>query len=214
MGLIRERGIDAVIFDMDGTLLDSTASVERCWDHLAEAMGIDRATAPFKHGVPSMATIRLCFPDAPDEEIQEWNRIHLRLEVEDAGGCTPIPGVFELLSALDAAQIPWGIATSCQRDLGIARHAAAGLPMPGVFVVAEDYAKGKPSPDPFLLAAQRLGVDPTRAVVVEDAPAGVAAGLAAGSYVVAMTSTHAADEVAHAHVVLDALSELQTLLLG
>ena len=214
MGLIAERGIEAVIFDMDGTLLDSTESVERCWDQLAAAMGIDRASAPFAHGVPSIPTIRKCLPDATDSEVLEWNRLHLRLEVEDAGGSTAIPGVFELIAALEARSIPWGIATSCQRDLGEARHAAAGIPRPEVFVFAEDYAKGKPAPDAFLKAAEGLGVDPRRTVVVEDAPAGIQGGIDAGAFVCAVTSTHHADELTHAHAVLSGLHELQHFLLG
>lgn len=214
MGLLADRDVRAVIFDMDGTLLDSTASVERCWDRLAEAMGIDRATAPFRHGVPSIPTIRACLPGATEDEVLAWNRVHLDLEVQDAGASTPIPGVFALLSALDAAGVPWGIATSCQRDLGEARHAAAGLPRPEVFVFAEDYLRGKPAPDAFLEAARRLGVDPARTVVVEDAPAGVTGGLEAGALVCAVTSTHVRDELTAADVVLESLDELRTLLLG
>ena len=214
MSLLVDRNIDAVIFDMDGTLLDSTASVERCWDRLAEAMGVDRATAPFKHGVPSIPTIRATLPEATEDEVLAWNRIHLALEVEDAGGSTPIDGVFELIAALEAANVPWAIATSCQRDLGEARHAAAGIPRPEVFVFAEDYAQGKPAPDAFLKAAERLGVDPRRTVVVEDAPAGVRGGVDAGAFVCAVTSTHAREELGEAHAILDSLDALRELLLG
>lgn len=198
---------------MDGTLLDSTESVERCWDRLAEAMGVDRATAPFHHGIPSIPTIRACLPQATDTEVLEWNRLHLRLEIEDAGASTAIPGVFGLLTALDAAGVPWGIATSCQRDLGLARHAAAGLPVPEVFVFAEDYSHGKPAPDAFLTAAARLGVLAEHTVVVEDAPAGITGGIAAGAYVVGVTSTHMAADLAHADTVLDSLTALRHLLL-
>lgn len=213
MGLLVERGIQAVIFDMDGTLLDSTESVERCWDRLAEAMGVDRATAPFKHGVPSIPTIRAVLPTATEAEVLEWNRLHLELEVEDADASTPIPGVFELLDALDAVSMPWAIATSCQRQLGLARHAAAGLPRPEIFVFAEDYARGKPAPDAFLKAAELLGVDAARCVVVEDAPAGVRGGVDAGSLVFAVTSTHAREQLGAAHCVVDSLDELRGLLL-
>lgn len=214
MGLLADRDVRAVIFDMDGTLLDSTDSVERCWDRLAEAMGIDRASAPFLHGVPSIPTIRACLPGATDDEVLAWNRVHLELEVQDAGASTAIPGVFELLAALDAEGIAWGIATSCQRDLGEARHAAAGLPRPDVFVFAENYRRGKPAPDAFLRAAELLGVDPARTVVVEDAPAGVNGGIESGAYVCAVTSTHARAELSAAHAVLDSLDELRQLLLG
>ena len=214
MGFITERGIEAVIFDMDGTLLDSNASVERCWDKLAIALGVDRASAPFAHGVPSLATIAACRPDLTDEEVRAWNRFHMQLEIEDCDGIIPIDGVFELLSALDAHNVPWGIATSCQGELAEVRHAAAGLPRPDVFVVAEMYDRGKPAPDPFLKAAELLGVDISRTVVVEDAPPGVRAGIAAGATVCAVVTTHAADELTDAHVITPTLPELQHFLLG
>lgn len=214
MGLLANRNIVAVLFDLDGTLLDSTASVESCWDRLAVAMGIDRATAPFRHGVPSIATIRALLPNASDEAVLAWNQWHLDVEVEDAGSSTAIPGALELLAALDAERVPWAIATSCQRALGNARHLAAGLPRPDVFIMHEDYERGKPAPDAFLAAAATLGVDPTRSVVIEDAPAGVRAGLDAGATVIAVTSTYLRDELGDAHIVVDSLEELRVLLLG
>lgn len=214
MGLIAERNISAVIFDMDGTLLDSTGSVERCWDKLADALGIDRATAPFAHGVPSIPTIAACRPDLSAAEVSEWNRFHMRLEVEDTDGIVPIDGVFELIAALESAQVPWAIATSCQSELAEARHAAAGIPRPTVFVVAEMYASGKPAPDPFLKAAELLGVDASSTVVIEDAPAGVAGGVAAGATVCAVVTTHAASQLRDAHFITPTLRELQELLLG
>lgn len=214
MSFITERGIDAVIFDMDGTLLDSNASVERCWDKLADALGVDRATAPFAHGVPSLATIAACRPDLTTDEVREWNRFHMRLEIEDCEGIVPIDGVFELLAALDERGIPWGIATSCQGELAEVRHAAAGLPRPDVFVVAEMYDRGKPSPDPFLKAAELLGVDIRRSVVVEDAPPGVRAGLDAGATVCAVVTTHDPEELGDAHVITPTLPDLKRFLLG
>ena len=214
MGFITEHGIAAVIFDMDGTLLDSNASVERCWDKLAVALGVDRETAPFAHGVPSLATIASCRPDLTPDEVREWNRFHMRLEIEDCDGIVPIDGVFDLLTALEGHGVPWGIATSCQGELAEVRHAAAGLPRPDVFVVAEMYDRGKPSPDPFRKAAELLGVDITRTVVVEDAPPGVRAGIAAGATVCAVVTTHGADELTDAHVITPTLPDLQRFLLG
>lgn len=213
MGLIAERGIAAVIFDMDGTLLDSTESVERCWDKLAAALEVDRATAPFQHGVPSIPTIAACRPDLSQDEVIAWNQFHMQLEIDDTEGIVPIPGVFALLEALDDAGVPWGIATSCQRELAEVRRAAAGLPLPDVFVVAEMYERGKPAPDPFLKAAELLGVDPRATVVVEDAEAGVAGGIAAGATVCAVLTTHTADELRAAHFVVPTLAELRRLLL-
>ena len=214
MGLIAQRGIDAVIFDMDGTLLDSTGSVERCWDKLAIALGVDRATAPFAHGVPSIPTIAAVRPDLTPDEVLEWNRFHMRLEIEDTDGIVPIDGVFDLLSALDGAGVPWAIATSCQGELAEARHAAAGLPRPEVFVVAEMYERGKPAPDPFLKAAELLAVDPMRTIVVEDAPAGIRGGVDAGAFVCGVVTTHAADELHEAHAITPTLTDLRLLLLA
>lgn len=214
MGVISERNVSAVIFDMDGTLLDSNASVERCWDKLAIALGIDRATAPFAHGVPSLATIAACRPDLTEAEVRDWNQFHMQLEIDDCDGIVPLPGVFELLAALDERDIPWGIATSCQGALANVRHAAAGLPRPEVFVVAEMYERGKPSPDPFLKAAELLDVDIRTSIVVEDAPPGVRAGIAAGATVCAVVTTHEASELTDAHFITPSLSDLQALLLG
>jgi sugar-phosphatase len=214
VGLLAELDVRAVIFDMDGTLLDSVDSIERGWDRLAEAMGIDRDTAPFTHGVPSIQTIRAILPEATDDVVSKWNAFHLGVEADDAGASTPIDGVFELLEALRTASVPWAIATGCQRRLGEARHAAAGLPRPGVFVCAEDYGRGKPAPDAFLKAAEMLGVDPARTIVVEDAPVGVEAGVASGAFVCAVTFTHPREELGAAHVIVDSLDELRDLLLS
>ena len=214
MALIADRGIEAVIFDMDGTLLDSTASVERCWDRMADLMGIDRATAPFRHGVPSISTIRECLPGASEDELLEWNRVQGAMEVEDADATVPLPGVFALLRALEAAGVPWAIATSCERDLGEARHAAAGLPHPAAFVCFEDYERGKPAPDAFLHAAAALDIDPRRTVIVEDAPAGVHGAVEAGGFVIAVTHTHGSAELTEAHAIVESLDALRVLLLG
>ena len=214
MGLIAEQGIAAVVFDLDGTLIDSHASVERSWQTLAEAMGIDYAAAPFQHGVPAIANIRAVAPHLDDAAVTHWYQEHLRMETEDTHGVVALAGALELLAALDAAAVPWGIATGCGHGLGEARQGAAGIPRPEVFVMFGDYTMGKPHPDPFLLAAERLGVPAGRTVVVEDAPSGVAAGLAAGAVVVAVTETHDPAELVGAHHVVASLHELRALLFG
>ncbi len=214
MGLIDERGMAAVIFDMDGTLIDSHASVERAWQRLAAAMEIDYATAPFQHGVPSINNIRAIAPGIPEADALAWNRIHLQMEIEDTEGVVALDGALPLLRALESAQIPWAIATGCQYGLGEARQQAAGIPRPEVFVMFGDYAVGKPAPEPFLVAAQKLGVPPSATVVVEDAPSGVAAGLAAGALVVAVAETHDRSELGAAHFIVEDLHQLLDLLLG
>ncbi len=214
MGLIDERAIQAVIFDLDGTLIDSHASVERSWQRLATAMGIDYDSAPFVHGVPSITNIRSIAPGISDADALSWNRLHLQMETEDTEGVVALEGALPLLRALDSAHVPWAIATGCQYGLGEARQGAAGLPRPGVFVMFGDYTIGKPAPDPFLVAAQKLGVDATRVVVVEDAPSGVTSGVAAGALVIAVAETHDRSELTHAHYIVDDLHELLDLLLG
>ena len=214
MGLIDERGIRAVIFDLDGTLIDSHASVERSWKRLANAMEIEYATAPFVHGVPSLSNIRSIAPGISDVDALAWNRIHLQMEIDDTEGVVALEGALPLLRALESAHVPWAIATGCQYGLGEARQGAAGLPRPEVFVMFGDYTVGKPAPDPFLVAAERLGVDPAMTIVVEDAPSGVTAGLAAGALVVAVAETHDRSELAAAHFIVDDLHELLDLLLG
>lgn len=214
MGLIDERGIDAVIFDLDGTLIDSHPSVERAWKTLADAMGIDFATAPFRHGVPSLANIHAIAPGIDEASAQYWYGEHLRMETEDTEGVIALDGAIALLRALESAGIPWAIATGCGHGLGEARQGAAGIPRPDVFVMWGDYTQGKPHPEPFLLAAERLGVDPARTIVVEDAPSGVTAGVAAGAVVVAVTETHDASDLRDAHHIVDDLHQLLDLLLG
>ena len=214
MALIAERGIQAVVFDLDGTLIDSHASVERSWERLAEAMGIDYAAAPFTHGVPALANIHAVLPGVDEQTAAHWFDVHWRMECEDTEGVVALPGAHDLLTALDEAQVPWGIATGCSHGLGEARQAAAGIARPEVFVMFGDYTQGKPHPEPFLLAAERLGVSANAVVVVEDAPSGVAAGVAAGAFVVAVSETHSREELRAAHVVVADLHELRTLLLG
>ncbi len=202
--------IDAVLFDMDGTLVDSYESVERCWITLAEAMGMPGYVFP--HGMTSEESIRQAIPEEPDDVVRRWDDLHMQIEIEDATTLTALPGAHDLLALLDERGIPWGIATSCAGPLAEARLVASGLPRPEVFVVAGDYSRGKPSPDPFLLAAASLGFAPERCLVVEDAPAGVAAGRAAGATVVAVTSTHAPDVLGDAHAVVASLSDIPALL--
>ncbi|BAK12008.1 phosphatase YfbT [Pantoea ananatis AJ13355] len=122
-----------------------------------------------------------------------------KTEAEDTDGVRALPGAKALLTQLNALQIPWAIVTSGSVPVAHARHKAAGLPQPAVFITAEQVAKGKPEPDPYLLGAERLKLSPADCVVVEDAPAGVIAGLAAGCAVIAANApddTPRIDEVA------------------
>lgn len=192
---------DAVIFDNDGTLIDSTPAVDRSWARWADEHDIPRACLQGFHGVPaaSIATQLLGEQDL-DAAVA---RIH-ELEMADLDDVTALPGAAEALRVLGQR---CAIATSATKVLALARLRAAGLTIPGVLVTADDVRRGKPDPEPFLLAARLLGVDPVRCLVVEDAPSGIAAARAAGCASIAVgTTTPAAD--LPADVVISTLADV------
>ncbi len=182
------RGFAALLFDMDGTVLTSIASAERTWSRWAEKHGLDLATfLPTIHGVRTVETIaRLGLPGVDPQA--EADAI-MRAEMEDVADVDPIAGAAAFLAALPRER--WAIVTSAPRELADCRLAAAGLPLPPLMIAAEDVAHGKPAPDCFRLAAQRLGVSAEDCLVFEDAPAGIAAAEAAGAAVLVVTATHA-----------------------
>lgn len=171
---------DALLFDLDGVLIDSTPAVERVWTRWAEARGFDpREVVMRAHGRPSIATIRDYLPDADD---QAENAVVERAEIEDLDGVIPLPGALQLLTTLPRER--WTIVTSSTRPLAEVRIAAAGLPQPKFFITSSDVKNGKPHPEPYLLGAERLGFPAERCIVVEDAPAGIRAAKAAGMRVI------------------------------
>ncbi|KOG64504.1 phosphatase [Streptomyces griseoflavus] len=192
----------ALLFDNDGTLVSSLDSVQRCWTRWAEEYGItaeDFARVEL-HGRPAAEIIGDLLPAARIPEALA--RIE-QLEYEDvAGGVHALPGTLALLSQLPPER--WAVVTSATARLAEARLAEAGI-RPKTLIAADDITRGKPDPEPFLLAARRLGGDPARCVVFEDAPAGLASGRAAGMTTVALTTTHRADELS-ADVVVGDLS--------
>ena len=175
----------ALLFDLDGVLIDSTPAVHRVWEQWAIRRGLDPdAVVAHVHGRPSLSTIRRFLPDADHES---ENREVERREIEDVEGIVMLPGAAELLTSLPPNR--WTIATSCTRPLAEARLRAAGLPIPPRIVTATDVTRGKPDPEPFLKAAAKLGFRPSDCVVCEDVPAGVSAGKAAGARVIALRTT-------------------------
>jgi sugar-phosphatase len=174
-----------VLFDLDGVLVDSTPAVARVWTIWANRYGfIPDEVVRQAHGRPSLTTIRELLPDA-DHEAE--NREVERGEIEDTVGVIPLPGALELLQALP--QERWAIATSCTRRLAEVRIRAAGLPVPKHLITSTDVQHGKPDPEPYIKAAKILGLAPADCVVVEDAPAGIRAGKAAGARVLALRTT-------------------------
>ncbi|MFD8088872.1 HAD-IA family hydrolase [Streptomyces malaysiensis] len=193
---------DALLFDNDGTLVSSLDSVRRCWTRWAGEFGIapeDFARVEL-HGRPADDIIADLLP--PDRAPRARARID-ELELEDVpGGVKLLPGTAELLAALPAAR--WAVVTSANGPLAEARLAEVGI-RPGTLISADDITRGKPDPEPFLLAAERLGVDPARCVVFEDAPAGLASGRAAGMRTVALATTTSREELV-ADIVVEDLS--------
>ncbi|HYW97748.1 MAG TPA: HAD family hydrolase [Candidatus Elarobacter sp.] len=182
MTSIRCRGI---LFDLDGVLVDSTPAVARVWAGWAHEHGFDPDKVVREaHGRPSIATIRELLPHADhaaeDREVE-------RREIADVDGVIPLPGAMELLQALPLRR--WAIVTSCTRPLARVRIAAAGLPKPRHLVTSTDVKHGKPDPEPYLKGAEFIGVPASDCIVIEDAPAGIRAGKAAGARVIALRTT-------------------------
>jgi mannitol-1-/sugar-/sorbitol-6-phosphatase len=175
----------ALLFDLDGVLIDSTPAVVRVWQRWAVEHGFDPTTVVhMAHGRPSRTTIRELLPNA---DLDRENREVERREMEDLDGVVLLPGARQLLNLLPRER--WTIATSCTRPLAEVRLRAAGLPIPKTIVTSSDVKVGKPDPEPYLKAAAKLGFDASDCIVVEDAPAGVRAGKAAGARVIAFLTT-------------------------
>ncbi|MGB0116582.1 MAG: HAD family hydrolase [Terriglobales bacterium] len=180
----------ALLFDLDGVLIDSTPAVARVWQRWALEHGLDPETVVrMAHGRPSRTTIRELIPaanldravlDREDREVE-------RREIEDLDGVVLLPGARELLNSLPPER--WTIATSCTRPLAEVRLRAAGLPIPTNMVTSSDVKIGKPDPEPYLKAATKLGFAAEDCIVLEDAPAGVRSGKAAGARVIAFLTT-------------------------
>jgi sugar-phosphatase len=182
----------AFVFDLDGVLVDSAAYVEQQWRRWASARGL--RPEPFLrvcHGRRALETIRMA---APHLDAEAEVRAFIPLEEAASEGIGPLPGAQRLLTTLPIGT--WAVATSGLRPVATSRLRRAGLPVPPVLVCAEDVTRGKPSPDAFLLAARSLGLPPEQCLVVEDAPAGVQAARAAEMGVIALTTTHRADQLA------------------
>lgn len=181
------RSFGALLFDMDGTIINSIAAAERAWAAWAERHGLDVASfLPTIHGVRGVETItRLGLPGLdPQAEAHSV----LLAEIEDVEGVEAIEGAAAFLHALPPDR--WAIVTSSPRRLALRRLEAAGMPVPAILVTGEDVERGKPAPDCFLLAAERLGQRIEDCLVFEDAPAGIQAAEAAGAAVVVVTVTH------------------------
>jgi mannitol-1-/sugar-/sorbitol-6-phosphatase len=175
----------ALLFDMDGVLINSTPAVARVWRRWAIEHGFDPEEVVSRaHGRPSLTTVREFLPNANHEA---ENREVERREIADLEGVVPLPGALELLASLPEDR--WTIVTSCTRPLAEVRIRAAGLPLPKKLITSNDIVHGKPHPEPYLKGASVLGFPPASFIVVEDVPAGVRAGKAAAARVIAFKTT-------------------------
>ncbi|MFD0772976.1 HAD-IA family hydrolase [Streptomonospora algeriensis] len=196
----------ALLFDMDGTLVDSGPAIQECWDQWVDEYGIDRARFEqvIGHGIPARQIAAQLLP--PETVTEATDRLE-QLEIDRAPNLRVLPGTRELLASLpDDA---WAIVTSCTRPLAEARVKAVGIDPP-LLITADDVTVGKPDPAPYLAAARHLGADPAHCVVFEDAPAGLASARAAGTRTVAVTTTSTAEELrADADTVVADLSRVE-----
>lgn len=173
--------VDGVLFDMDGTLVDSTVVVEQMWTEFAHEVGVDAAeVVEFAHGRPSRETIAKYAPDAQDE----WNARFTEGEATRFDDVVEIPGAAAFANSLPRGR--WALVTSALHHPARARLKAIGIEPPEVVIGAEDVERGKPDPEGYRKAAALLGLDPARCVVFEDTDAGMTAGLEAGCVVIAM----------------------------
>ncbi len=194
-----------LLFDMDGVLVSSIGSVVRCWRqwcHIYEVPEADSFQVP--HGQRAIDIIRGLRPDV---DAAEGLRVIEDLEIADTADLRVLPGVRELLQSLPAER--WAIVTSATRRLLLGRLAAAGLPVPDRIISADSVERGKPDPEPYRRGAAMLGFAPADCIVVEDAPSGVGAGLAAGCRVLGVLGTHPAGELRDATWITPSLENLE-----
>ena len=199
---------DAILFDLDGVLVDSNKCIELLWRIWADKrhINVDKVLH-YTHGRQAVETIHLVAPhlDAEQEAAELW-----AIEAHETTGLAKIPGAVELLQSIPAGA--WGIATSEIRAIASAHLAFAGLPVPEVLISAEDVVASKPDPEPYLFAAMMLGVKPARCVVIEGSPAGIRAGRAAGMHVVGvLSSAYTVDELRPAHVIARKLGDVEVI---
>ncbi|TQS39869.1 HAD-IA family hydrolase [Cryptosporangium phraense] len=193
-----------ILFDLDGTLVDSTGVVERQWATFLGWYGLPPEALPKQlHGKRAEEHIREMLP--ADQVAGAAARL-AALEAGDIAGLTAVTGAHQLVDAVDGV-VPWGIVTSGTLAVATARLAAVGLPTPSVLVTAEDVRAGKPDPEPYLIGMERLGAGGA-VVVFEDAPAGIRSGRDAGCPVVAVTTSHPAEDLTEADVVVPDLTAI------
>jgi mannitol-1-/sugar-/sorbitol-6-phosphatase len=200
----------AILFDLDGVLVDSTRSVARQWRLWAAENNIDpEKVLEIAHGRRTIEVVRILAPHLDDKA--EESKIEKR-EADDIDGVAVMPGAAELLKSIPEGC--WCVVTSGTRYLATSRLRFAQLPIPRVLVAADDVQKGKPDPEPYLKGAELLKVKPAQCLVIEDAPAGIRSAHAGGMKAVALASTYPSSELQEADVVLQNLKQIQVRTVG
>lgn len=191
----------AILFDMDGTLVDSAQAVELAWSLWARRHNLSlQDVLSFSNGRPTIATLEHFLPGRDhSEELGEL----ARFEETQTEGVVAVPGAANFLQALQKQKGPWAVVTSAWRKLAEIRLVAAGLPLPTLIVPIDEIRSGKPDPEGFLYAAAQLGVAPEECIVFEDSRPGVDAGLSAGMQVVALLTTHSPEQLRHWPLIVD-----------
>jgi sugar-phosphatase len=190
-----------ILFDMDGVLVSSIGSVVRCWRRWAAIYGVPNAdTYEVPHGMRALEIVKSLRPDIDPEE---GLRVIEDMEILDTEDLKVLPGVKELLASLPPER--WAIVTSATKRLLVGRLAVAGLPIPERIISGDMVERGKPDPEPYRRGAELLGFRPEDCVVVEDAPSGVGAGVAAGCRVLGVLGTHSVEELRAANWVAESL---------
>ncbi|HUA15702.1 MAG TPA: HAD family hydrolase [Verrucomicrobiae bacterium] len=195
----------AILFDLDGVLVDSTRQVDREWREWARRKGVDGdAVMAIAHGVRTIEVIRQVAPhlDAEAEAAAIENH-----EAHDQTGVVVMPGALELVQSIPVDR--WGVVTSGSKLLAQNRLRHCGLPVPEALVTSDDVTNGKPHPEPYLKGAQRLGFAPADCLVIEDAPAGIQSGHAGGMKVIGVASTYGAGELREADAVVEGLVQIR-----
>jgi mannitol-1-/sugar-/sorbitol-6-phosphatase len=195
----------AILFDLDGVLVDSTRSVARQWRLWSQENGVDpEKVLKIAHGRRTVEVVRLLAPHLQAEE--EVQKLEQR-EAADTEGVTVMPGAGDLVGSIPDSR--WGVVTSGTRYLATSRLRLGNLPIPWVLVSADEVVKGKPDPEPFLKGAGLLGVHAEECLVIEDAPAGIRAAHAGGMKVIALPSTYPVSELKEADAVVQGLRQIR-----
>jgi mannitol-1-/sugar-/sorbitol-6-phosphatase len=207
---VETRGL---LFDMDGVLISSIGSVNRCWKRWCAIYGVpDADNYEVPHGIRAFDILRMLKPEWDEAQLADGLRVIEDMEIEDIGDLKVLPGAKSLLEKLPPER--WAIVTSATHRLLIGRLTAAGLPVPQRLISGDMVKRGKPDPEPYRRGAEMLGIRPADCIVVEDAPSGVGAGVAAGCRVLGVLGTHEVSELHQAMWLVGSLEEIAVRVTG